>query len=300
MKVPYYPGCTLKTKAKNFEISALSVAKALNIELIEVPRWNCCGAVSSLSSDDLIRHLAPIRNFIRVEEMNKEGVVKDEYRIITLCSMCFNTLKMSNLRMKKNREDLNKINEVMYLEKEDYKQDVEIVHFLEILRDLKASEIQQRVKNPLPDLKVSPYYGCTLLRPKEVGIDDPEDPKIFENLLTNLGVTVINNPLKTRCCGSYQVVSDKDIVTSLVYDILNNAKKSGAELVVTSCPLCAFNLDRRQKEIVEIYPNFEQIPILYFTQIMAILFGLNEVTYGFEQNYVNPHKLLVRKELVSN
>jgi len=232
--------------------------------------------------------------------MNKEGVVKDEYRIITLCSMCFNTLKMSNLRMKKNREDLSKINEVMYLEKEDYKQDVEIVHFLEILRDLKASEIQQRVKNPLPDLKVSPYYGCTLLRPKEVGIDDPEDPKIFENLLTNLGVTVINNPLKTRCCGSYQVVSDKDIVTSLVYDILNNAKKSGAELVVTSCPLCAFNLDRRQKEIVEIYPNFEQIPILYFTQIMAILFGLNEVTYGFEQNYVNPHKLLVRKELVSN
>lgn len=300
MKIPYYPGCTLKTKAKNFEVSALSVAKALDIELIEIPRWNCCGVVPSLSSDDLMRHLAPIRNFIRIEEMNKAGIVNNEFRIVTLCSMCFNTLKMSNLRMKKNREDLNTVNDVMYLENEHYKQDVEVVHFLEILKDLPKELLQQKIKNPLPDLKVSPYYGCTLLRPKEVGIDDPEDPKIFENLLVNLGVNVVNNPLKTRCCGSYQVVSDKEIVSKLVYDILISAKKSGADIIITSCPLCAFNLDRRQKDIIELYHDFEPIPIIYFTQLMAALFSLNEDVYRFDENYINPRELLIRKELVSS
>lgn len=299
MKIPYYPGCTLKTKARNFESSAITVAKALNIELVEIPRWNCCGVVPSLSNDDLMRHLAPVRNFIRVEEMNKNGIVKDEYRIVTLCSMCFNSLKMSNLRMKKNKEDLNKINDVMYLETEHYKQDVEVVHFLEILKDIPPSEIKEKVKNPLPELKVSPYYGCTLLRPKEVGIDEPEDPSIFEELLLNLGVNVVNNPLKTRCCGSYQVVADKNIVISLVYDILTSAKQNGAELIVTSCPLCLFNLDRRQKEIIEKDHNFEPIPIIYFTQLMAILFGYSEEAFKYEDNYISPKELFMRKELSS-
>ncbi|MBP8707648.1 MAG: CoB--CoM heterodisulfide reductase iron-sulfur subunit B family protein [Caldisericia bacterium] len=300
MKIPYYPGCTLKTKAKNFEISSIAVAKSLGVEFVEIPRWNCCGAVPSLSSDDLIRHFAPIRNFIRVEEMNKAGIVDNEYRMVTLCAMCYNTLKMSNLRMRRNKEDLDKINDVMYLETEHYKQDVEVVHFLEILKDIDADKLQKNIKNPLPDLKVSPYYGCTLLRPKEIGIDDPEDPKIMENLLTNLSVTLVNNPLKTRCCGSYQVVSDKDIITSLGYDILNNAKRAGAEVIVTSCPLCQFNLDRRQKDIIELHHDFEPIPVLYFTQLMAFLFDLGEETYGFEQNYIDPKKVLNRKELVSN
>jgi heterodisulfide reductase subunit B len=300
MKIPYYPGCTLKTKAKNFETSAIAVAKALEIELVEIPRWNCCGAVPSLSDDDLIRHIAPIRNFIRVEEMNKDGIVSDEYKIVTLCSMCFNTLKMSNLRMKKNKEDLSKINDVMYLEKEHYKQDVEVVHLLEILKGIPSSKIKEQIKNPMPELKVSPYYGCTLLRPKEVGIDDPEDPSIFEELLSTLGVSVVNNPLKTRCCGSYQVVSDKNIVSSLVYDILTSAKENKAELIVTSCPLCFFNLDRRQKDIIKLHHDFEPIPILYFTQLMAILFGLDEDAFKFEENYVNFKDLFKRKELVSN
>jgi len=297
MKIPYYPGCTLKTTAKNFEDSGLAAAKALGIELIELPRWNCCGTVFSLTADDLIHHVAPIRNLIRVQEMNKSGYVKDEYRLIVLCSMCYNTLKRANLRVKENPDDLEKINNLMYRE-EDYKGNVEIVHFLTLLEDMGFEKVREKVKNPLKGLKIAPYYGCMLLRPKEVGIDDPEDPTIQAKLLSALGAEVIDNPYKKVCCGSYQTVKDKYVVSDLAYDILTHAQKEGAEAITTSCPLCAFNLDNRQKEVSERHPDFKQIPVFYFTQLMAVAFGLDEECCRFDLNYIDPVPLLKGKDLV--
>ncbi len=297
MKIPYFPGCTLKTTAKNFEISALAVAKSMDIELVELPRWNCCGTVTSLTSDDLMRHLAPIRNLIRVEEMNDNGDMKDEYRLVALCSMCFNVLKRSDLRVKENPEELEKINNFMYLEK-GYDGKVEVIHFLELLRDSGFDKIKNKVKVNLNGLKVAPYYGCLMLRPKEIGIDDPEDPTIQSDLLKALGAESIDSPCKTRCCGSYQTVRDRYAVSELTYDIINCARKEGAELVTTSCPLCLFNLADRQKEVIEKHPEFKPMPVLYFTQLMALAFGLDEKYYGFDQNYIDPRALLREKGLL--
>ncbi len=297
MKISYYPGCTLKTKAKNFEISALAVAERLNIELIELPRWNCCGTVFSLTDDDLIHHVAPIRNLIRVQEMNKSGLVEDDNRLLTLCSMCYNTLKRANIRMRENPDDLEKINNLMDRE-EDYEGDVEIIHFLETLRNIGFETIKEKVTKPLKGLKIAPYYGCMLLRPKEVGIDDPEEPVIQEELFSALGAEVIDNPYKKVCCGSYQTIQDKYVVSNLAYDILTHAQSEGAEAISLSCPLCAFNLDSRQREIKEKHPNFNEIPVFYFTQLMALSFGLKEEDYGFDLNYVDPILLLNDKNLL--
>lgn len=297
MKISYYPGCTLKTKAKNFEISALAVAERLNIELIELTRWNCCGTVFSLTDDDLIHHVAPIRNLIRVQEMNKSGLVEDDNRLLTLCSMCYNTLKRANIRMKENPDDLEKINNLMDRE-EDYEGDVEIIHFLETLRNIGFETIKEKVTKPLKGLKIAPYYGCMLLRPKEVGIDDPEEPVIQEELFSALGAEVIDNPYKKVCCGSYQTIQDKYVVSNLAYDILTHAQSEGAEAISLSCPLCAFNLDSRQREIKEKHPNFNEIPVFYFTQLMALSFGLKEEDCGFDLNYVDPILLLNDKNLL--
>ncbi|MCK4352345.1 CoB--CoM heterodisulfide reductase iron-sulfur subunit B family protein [candidate division WOR-3 bacterium] len=297
IKLPYYPGCTLKTSAKNFEISAIESAKILDIELIELPRWNCCGTVFSLTSDDLIHHIAPIRNLIRVQEMNGNGIVKDEHRLVTLCSMCYNTLKRANLRVKENPDDFKKINDLMYLE-EDYNGNVEVIHFLELLKKTGFEKVKEKVKKPLKNLKIAPYYGCMLLRPKEVGIDDPEDPTIQAELLESLGAEVIDNPYKKVCCGSYQTVQDKYVVSELTYDILTHAQREGAFAITTSCPLCAFNLDNRQKEVKEKHQDFKQIPVFYFTQLMAIAFGLGEKYCSFDLNYINPRPLLIDKKLL--
>jgi heterodisulfide reductase subunit B len=296
-KIPYYPGCTLKTTAKNFETSAIATAQALGIELLEIPRWNCCGTVFSLADDDLIHHVASVRNFIRVQEMNDYGLVKNENRLVTLCAMCFNTLKSTNLRMQNNAEDLGKINDLMYRE-EDYQGKVEVLHFLELLKSIGFDKIQARVKKPLKGLKVAPYYGCMILRPQEVGIDDPEDPTIQKDLLESLSAESIETPYKRVCCGSYQTVKEKNIVAELAYDILTHAQKEGAEALATVCPLCAFNLDNRQKEVKALHPDFQEIPIFYVTQLMAIAFGLDKESYGLDQNYVDPRPLLKEKALI--
>ena len=214
LKVPYFPGCTLKTTAKHYEISALKSAEKLGIEMIELPKWNCCGAVSSISSDDLIHHVAPVRNFIRVEEMNELGIVSNEYRLLTLCSMCFNTLKRTNLKVKSNKEELDLINNFMSLEK-DYIGKLKVIHFFELLAEIGFDAVQNEVVKPLKKLKIAPYYGCLLLRPKEVGIDNPESPTIMETFISSLGgKPVLNWEARSRCCESYHTVNNKRIVVN--------------------------------------------------------------------------------------
>jgi len=296
MKLPYYPGCTLKTTARNLEDSALAVARALGIELIELPRWNCCGVVSSLTDDDLMRHLAPVRNLIRVQEMNAEGLVENENRLVALCSMCFNTLKRTNARMAERPEDLSSLNDLMDRE-EDYRGDVEVVHLLEILRGIEPERIRSQVTEPLQGLAVAPYYGCTLLRPKGIGVDDPERPTIQNELIELLGAEVVDNPRKTVCCGSYQTVDNKWAVAELTYDILTHARAAGADVVTTFCPLCAFNLDTRQREVAVRHPDFEPMPVLYLTQLMALAFGHGEAC-RFDLNHTDPTDVLEASRLV--
>ncbi len=284
MKIPYYPGCTLKSTAKPFEDTTREVSHALGIELIELPKWNCCGTVYSLAGDDLMHHLAPIRNLIQVQGMGFD-------RVTTLCSMCYNTLTQANLLVKNDPEKLEKINSFMDREK-DYEGNVTIVHYLTLLKEIGFENIP--VKNPLKGLTVAPYYGCLLLRPEEIAIDNPEKPTIMAELLTALGAEVVDHPYKLECCGSYHTVNHKDVVCEKTFSILDSARKRGAEAVVVSCPLCEFNLDYRQKDLeIELAP----MPIIYFTQLVAVALGLHS-TLGFDQNYVNPEPLLRKKGLL--
>ena len=299
MKIPYFPGCTLKTTAKNFEISAIASAKKIGIDFIELDRWNCCGVVSSLTSDDLMKHLAPVRNFLRVQEMNKQEIVENENRMVTLCSMCYNTLSLSNKRMKENADDLQKVNDFMHREEENYEGNVDVVHFLSILKEYGFDKLAKKVTKPLKNLKVASYYGCTLLRPKSVGIDDAEDPTILENFIEALGAEAVDWDAKSRCCGSYHTVNNIDIVYRLVQGIIDDAKKNGADAIITSCPLCAFNLDVRQSEIKEKNSDYQTIPIYYFTQLMGLSLGIDKQDMGLEFNKIDPEKLLKKLKLLS-
>lgn len=292
MKISYYPGCTLKSNAKNFEESALCSLKKLGVEAQELPRWNCCGTVFSLTTDDLIHHVAPIRNLIRVKETNSD-------RVMTLCAMCYNTLKRANERVKSDPESLDKINKFMYMENIQYKGDVKVLHMLELLRDeIKFENVSKKVVNPLKNLKIANYYGCLLVRPKEVGLDDIENPTVLEDLTMALGGEPVDFPYKTECCGAYQTVDKPEFVANRAFQILTSAQEHGADVVALSCPLCAFNLDQRQRETSQQYPEFKNIPILYFTQLMAIAFGCLEKNLRFDLNYIDPKPILKEKGLI--
>lgn len=295
MKLPYFPGCSLKTTARNFEKSALASARALDIELVELPRWNCCGTVTSLATDDLIHHLASVRDLIRTEEMEGENT-----QLVALCSMCYNTLSQTNLLVKGDEEKMRTINLFMD-EENDYEGTVTVRHLLSILRDdIGFDRIASKVKMPLKNLRVAPYYGCLLLRPKEVGIDDPEEPTIMSDLLLSLGAEPVDTPMKVECCGSYHTVDKKDSVADIAHTILTSAARNGAESIVLSCPLCHFNLDARQEEVERRYAGFQKMPVFFFTQLLALALGLGAEACGFERHYVDPRPLLMEKDLIED
>jgi len=288
MKLLYYPGCTLKTSAKNLEKSAFAIMEALGHEMVEMEDWTCCGVVASLTDDDLMHHLAPLRNLIHVED---EG----EDKVVTLCDMCCNTLKQTNLRVKEKPDDLETLN--LFMDREnDYKGTVKVIHFLEFLRDeVGFNVLKKMVKKPLKGMKIMPYYGCMLLRPREVSIDDAEEPTILSDLLTVLGAEVIDNPFKIECCGSYHTIEEKNLVSNRAYRITNFAIERGSDAIVLSCPLCRFNLDVRGKEAEKMYKNYKQVPVYYYTQLIAVALGLDPKCCGFENHAVDPILLLKKK-----
>jgi len=292
MKLSYFPGCTLKNQAKNFEDSALCSLKKLGVEVKEIDRWNCCGTVFSMTTDDLIHHLAPIRNLIRTKEQNSN-------KLMTLCAMCYNTIKRANERVKADQESLDIINDLMYREEIKYTGDVEVLHLLEILKnDITFENVKQKVVKPLKGLKIASYYGCYLVRPKEIGFDDLENPIVMDELVSALGGNPIDFPFKTECCGAYETVDRPDIIANRTYQILSSAKNYGADAVAVSCPLCFFNLDARQKETQKKFPEFKNIPILYFSQLMALALDCDEESMKFNLHYIDPKPLLKEKGLI--
>jgi len=292
MDLAYYPGCTLKTRAKNFETSALAVMLALGINLVELPRWNCCGTVYSLAEDDLVHHIAAVRNLIRVKEQGKN-------KVVTLCAFCYNTLKRANLVMKDSPDKRYAINNFMD-EEPDYNGEVETVHLLQVLRDdVGWDKIAQQVKHSLADLKIAGYYGCTLLRPQPVAIDSVERPTILRDLINALGSKAVEFPYATECCGAYQVVNNRDIITERISAILNSAVKSGAEAMIVSCPLCEYNLRQVKSSTKQPQSGVRLMPTLYFTQLMALAFGLDPAVCGFEENSPETRAWLKSKRLIS-
>lgn len=292
MSLAYYPGCTLKTRARNLEEPAVASMKVLGLKLDEVPRWNCCGAVYSLAEDDLIHQVAPVRNLIRVKKQGKT-------ELVTLCAFCLNTLKRANLLMKADVEKRNTINSFID-EGLDYSGDVEVVHLLEVLRDHVGWDVvSQMVKLPLLGLKVAPYYGCTLLRPREVAIDNVENPVILRDFLKALGARPVDFPESTTCCGSYQIVSNPDAITEYARAVLTSALSHGAEALVLTCPLCDYNLGQGQQEFMKTNSGFRRVPLLYFTQLLALALGLDPKICHFELNYGKPESLLRIKNLLA-
>jgi heterodisulfide reductase subunit B2 len=293
MKLSYYPGCTMKNHAGNFEESLIYSMQRLGVEVQELDRWNCCGTVLSLAEDDAMRQLAPVRNMLRTQEAGAS-------RVMTACAMCFNTLKRANERVKADPVLLKRMNAFMTDEKTTYDGKVDVVHALEILRELKANTkaVSDKVVKPLKGLRVACYYGCLLVRPRSVAFDHVENPVLLDELVSALGGKPVEYSHKTECCGAYQTVDKPKIVADRTFQIVSDAREQGADVIVVSCPLCAYNLDHRQAVTQRIYPDFEGIPVVYFTQLMAIAFGCEESVLKLNLHYKSPRPLLVEKGLL--
>ncbi len=289
MKIPYYPGCTLNTFAKSFDESARDAAAAIGFEMAELKQWNCCGATFPLTPDNLIALSAPAKV---LSNAGKEGDT-----LTTLCSVCYNVLKRTNKVMRDNREKRTTINGFI---EEEYDGGVNVLHFLEVLRDkIGFDKVKAAVKRPLTGIKTGAYYGCMLLRPfEDMGIDNAERPTVFENLLKALGAEPVEFPNRIECCGAHLAMNNEEVVTKLSGNVMTSAVGSGAELIVTSCPLCQYNLEKSQDKVAGATPGYAGVPVIYFTQALGLALGQPIESLGFEKNVTDVMPLLKKKGIV--
>jgi len=289
MEIPYYPGCTLNTKAKGFDNSARASARELGLELVELEEWNCCGATFPLLVDNMLDLAGPAQVLISARQAGQ--------RLAVACSTCYNVLKRTNRVIREDEDSREKLN--FFLEA-DYGGDLEVLDLLQILRDeIGFDNVKEAVKKPLSGLKVAAYYGCMVLRPPaEVAYDDPENPRALDDLITALGAEAVDYSHRGECCGAYLAVKSAEVTAEMSFTILAAAQRRGAELVVANCPLCQFNLDRMQKTMGSRHTGFQPIPVLYFTQLMGIALGLDSEGFELDRHYVDPRSLLEGANLI--
>jgi heterodisulfide reductase subunit B len=281
----------MKTKAANLELAAVEALNVLGVEFTELERWNCCGAVFSLAEDDLIHHVAPVRNLIRAQQEDCDTVV-------TICSQCYNTLARANLLVREDEEKRDTLNRFMD-EEPDYDGGIEVVHYLNLLRDQVGWDVlKDKIVHSLDGLKVAPFYGCTLLRPDEVSID-PLHEGVLEEFLGALGAEVVPFSAATECCGSYQMLAHPEEGMQRAAKVIGSANLAGAEALVLSCPLCEYNLGSRQSEVVAMGEDLEEVPTLYFTQLLGIALGLEPDLYRLDLAGRAARDLLTEKNFVA-
>ncbi|MBN2602145.1 MAG: CoB--CoM heterodisulfide reductase iron-sulfur subunit B family protein [Candidatus Marinimicrobia bacterium] len=292
MQLSYYPGCTLKTDGKNFETSALAVLDRLGVSVSELEDWYCCGVCFSQTQDNLMQQVAPVRTLVKAKE-------KGNPQLLALCTMCFNTLKRSIEFIKNDSEKMDTIHQFMDLENTQFFGDeIDVVDILTLIRQIGLEKLKEAIVKTDAGLKIASYYGCMLLRPKEIAIDSPDDPVILEEILESAGCENVYFPFRTECCGSYQIVNKPNIVKDRAKKIVNSAVKNGADLIVMLCPLCYFNFDEIQLDIKKEDASFQTIPVLYITQLLALLMGLDPHIQDFNLHAIDPRPVLKRKGLL--
>ena len=260
MTYSYFPGCTLKTKGKDLDKYARAAASALDFELAELPQWQCCGAVYPMAKDEIATRLSSVRALADAKAQGRE--------LVTLCSACHHVIKRVNLDVQKDTEIQDKVNRYLKLDT-PYGGETNVLHYLEVLRDRVGFDtLKSKVVNPLTDRKIGAYYGCLLLRPgKEMGFDNPENPTIIEDFIRAIGAEPVIYARRNECCGGYCTVENKGYAQKKVDAIMENAKALGAEMLVTACPLCMYNLKENATDGLE---------VKYFTELLAEALGVKE------------------------
>ena len=260
MTYSYFPGCTLKTKGKDLDRFGRLSAAALGFALEEIDQWQCCGAVYPMAKDEIATRLSSVRALASAKEQGRE--------LVTLCSACHHVIKRINLDVQNDGEIRDKVNRYLQLD-EPYGGETNVLHYLEVLRDrIGFDTLKSKVVNPLTGMKIGAYYGCLLLRPgKEMGFDNPENPTIIEDFIRAIGAEPVIYARRNECCGGYCTLESKAIAQKQVDAIMDNAKAQGAQMLVTACPLCMYNLKENATDGLE---------VKYFTELLGEALGVKE------------------------
>jgi heterodisulfide reductase subunit B len=289
MKYLYYPGCSLKSSGRSYEESLLSVFRALGIELQEIDDWNCCGATNYMAVNEVKAMSISTRNLALAEMQGGSG----EIHVIAPCNACYMGLLKTQSYLATENKLRDKVLTSLKKAGLNYEGRIKVRHPLDVLvNDFGLEKLKMAIKKPLTDLKVVSYYGCQAVRPI-AAFDDARDPITMDQIVMTLGCTAVDWGMKLRCCGGSMTSTVPEVGLRLNYLLLKEAKEKKADIVVTTCPLCQFNLECLQGKIGKKYHEDLKVPVLFFTQLIGLALGLGEKELGIQRMFVKPTKVII-------
>jgi len=287
MSFAYYPGCSTRSANKAYDLSTRNVAETLGIELEELDDWNCCGATAYIAINEKRSFVLSARNLALAEKLGKD--------VVAICNGCYLALRKASKYIAENPALRADIDRALAAGDMTYAGQTNVRHFLDVVvTDLGEEAVVKCVSHPLKGLKVAPYYGCQIGRPF-AEIDDAEDPQMLNKLIGWLGSEAADFPLKAKCCGGMMMTTRAEIGRELTGKILRAAIDSGADCIITACPLCQMNLEGYQAAVSKAMGADLKIPILYFTQLMGVAFGLSSADLGLKDSFMPLETLFAEK-----
>ncbi len=274
----YYPGCSLESSARAYDETTRWVFRRLGVELKELEDWNCCGATMYMSIKETISLAFSARNLALAEKVNGQ--------VVAPCSSCYTILNKTNHILQENFILRAKVNQSLKRAGLEYRGTVKVRHPLDVLvNDLGIEKIKEKMVRSLTGIRLAPYYGCQIVRPDGF-FDDRENPTTMDRLFSGLGATIIPYSVKLRCCGGMLMTTFPEVALNLNREIIEAAVAEKADLIVTTCPLCQINLDAYQDKINHKFGTNFHIPVLFFTQLMALSLGADRYEARLKENIV--------------
>ncbi|HJX12939.1 MAG TPA: CoB--CoM heterodisulfide reductase iron-sulfur subunit B family protein [Dehalococcoidales bacterium] len=280
----YFPGCSAESTGLGLGLSTKAIAKPLGFELVEIEDWNCCGSTPYGSLDEEEAIVVAARNLALAEKMG--------FDLVTPCSSCYVTLSRANGHLREHPRMLARVNEALAVAGLSYRGSLRVRLLVDVLvNDITPEVIAARLKKPLRGVRVAPYYGCQMVRPR-YGLDDTEQPQTLDRLVASTGAEAVDFPLKARCCGGSLTLSEEDSVLHLMHKLLRSAAAGGAQCLVTPCPLCQTNLDAYQYRVNARFKTDFKIPVLFISQLIGMALDIDARSLGMFTNIVPPRELL--------
>jgi len=283
LRFAYYPGCSQVASSAEYDASVRSVSRALNIELVDIPDWTCCGSTPAHNIDPRLSAALSARNLVQAKATGQD-------MITTPCPSCLANLRNADHKME-SPEFAARVNRLL---DEPYGGGMGATSFLQVIFEgVGLERLAREVVRPLAGLKVAAYYGCLTTRPAGLmAFDDEENPTSMDKVLEACGAKAVEFPFKTECCGASMATSCRDSVPLLGGRILEMAKSAGAQAVVVACPLCQLNLDMRRSQITAKTGEGNTLPVFYFTQLIGLALGRPESELGLDKLCVSPAAVL--------
>ena len=280
----YFPGCSLEKMALSYHQSAIQTTTKMGVELKEIEDWNCCGATTYFHVDELLAYTLVARNLAMAE--------KTGHDLVAPCSACYKNAYFASAYLKEDQDLSDHINYALEQDNLHFSGSIEVKHLMEVfVDDVGLEEIKSKITHPLEGLRVAPYYGCQIVRPRK-DHQDVENPQFFEDLMSTIGAQPVDFTYRLRCCGGSLIITSREAALSLVRDLLQSAVDKEADVIATACPMCQTNLECYQMTVNREFGTDFSIPIMYFTQLLGLSMGLPPKKLGIGTEFVSADRIL--------